>query len=79
MSPDSNPVPETDVRDRCAPAARGRSLPPDIDALVERVRGMEPRRAGLLARARARLATGALDSAETLRETARRFLGRHED
>jgi len=52
---------------------------PEIDALVEKLGAIDPRRSEIVARARSRLATGALDTAAVARETARRFLSRDED
>ncbi|MGE0143461.1 MAG: hypothetical protein AB7I19_06910 [Planctomycetota bacterium] len=61
--------PATPRGGRAAAAASG---------LVERLAGIPQTRAALLARARARLASGELDRPATLRDTAERFLRRHQ-
>ncbi len=79
MSPESNTEPNREEPSRAPATSRVRRVSPEIDALVEKLGAIDPRRSEIVARARSRLATGALDTAAVARETARRFLSRDED
>ncbi|MBI5850533.1 MAG: hypothetical protein HZB39_05765 [Planctomycetes bacterium] len=75
MSPETNTVPEPLEPSRAPAAPLCRTAPVDVGALVQRLRAVDPKRAEIVASARRRLATGALERQETLRETARCWLG----
>lgn len=74
MDPVPNPLAKEPAPGRKGVRARTRALAPEIAELVERLHRLEPHRAQIVARARARLMDGSLDSESAIRAAAVRFL-----
>lgn len=77
MDPEMNSPGNATAGESGPATPRGGRAGAAVNGLVERLAGIPETRAALLARARARLASGDLDRPATLRETADRFLHRH--
>ena len=73
MDPVPNPAPSEPATERSPVRSRVRGTP-EIEALIQRLRSLDPPRAAIVARARARLASGALDDEAASRQAAREFL-----